>query len=99
MSDPINYEAKASRNLLVLNHVSGYTAWYYLAHEQHSIGHYIDGVLEPDFFSLLASDHGICAGDTIMCSCLDGAALLYVTEVSPGLCKVVPMALARSPAT
>jgi len=88
MSDPITYEAKASRNLSVLNYVPGYTAWHYRAHEQCQTGHYIAEVLTPDFFSLFVGEHGIRTGDTIMCSCRDGGVQLYVTEAEPGSCKV-----------
>jgi len=88
MSDPINYEAKAGRNLSVLSYAVGFTAWHYRADEQSPIGHYIADVLKPDFFSLFVTEHGIHTGDTIMCSCRDGGAFLYVTEAGPGSCKV-----------
>jgi len=84
----LDLNAKASRNMSVLAYAPNYTAWHYRAHEECPVGHYLAEVLEPDFFSEFAGERGIRTGDTIMCSCRNGAVLLYVTEAGPGSCKV-----------
>jgi len=88
---------KANCDLSAPNPVRDIAAWRYRAPAESPVGHYIDEVLQPDFFGPSASEDGMQPGDIIMCACRDGGVLLYVTEVGPGSCKVVPMALARSP--
>ena len=78
--------AFAVRNLSVLNYANGYTTWHYKAKDEA-----IEAVAAPGYFN--PSEDMLTAGDVIIISLLDGAAMRAVRKVehAPAAVIIGPM--------